>query len=118
MTSEREKAELGADSLAAFFSQFGEKSDAEISLLDILLEELMKTNPRDILVGDHAKNVSIPSESEQRGDQTGDGAQERVGGNIQTVEPGIVEIADDMAKPNPENSSREQDAVRTVGGNS
>lgn len=117
MTSESEKAKLGADSLTAFFDQFGEKDDSFILLLDIFLEELMAANLSNI-VGDDAKTVLISSESQQTGDQIGNCAEERVSSNIEISKPGFVEVANDLAKPNPEDCSREQNALRTLGGDS
>lgn len=117
MTSESEKAKLGADSLTAFFDQFGEKDDSLILLLDIFLEELMATNLSNI-VGDDAKTVLIPSESQQTGNQTGDSIEERFDSNLQTDKSGVAEITNDLAKPDSEDHPGEQDALRTLGGDS
>jgi len=57
MTSEREKAELGAATLQTFLEQFGNDAHAQI-VLEILFEELM-----------NEKTVSILSQQEQEGDQ-------------------------------------------------
>ncbi len=60
MATEREKAELGAITIQAFFSQFGSDEHAKL-VLECLLEELMNAN---------AKTIPVSSESEQAGDQT------------------------------------------------
>jgi hypothetical protein len=60
MTSEQQKAVLGADSLRAFLDQFGSPSDPVISVfLEILMEELM-----------NAKIIPLLSRSQQTGVQT------------------------------------------------
>lgn len=57
MTSEREKAELGAQTLKAFFEQFGGPNDQHSGVfLEILLEELM-----------NAKAVSVFGKPQQTG---------------------------------------------------
>lgn len=104
MTSDNEKAQLGAETLAAFFNQLGLKNDSNISLLDILLEELMLINPRDILVSADEKNVHIPSESQQTGDKTDNSSPERIGSNIENIELGFSEPPTNLEKSDSEDN--------------
>ena len=108
MTTEVEKAELGANTLQEFFKQFEESNNETAQLvIGILLEELM-----------NAKVVSILSEPQQTGNQSNHSSEESIDSNISIDIPGIVTTSNNVAESNPETNSGEQNVVRAVGGNS
>ena len=57
MVTEKEKAELGANTLQAFFNQFGNDPHAKL-VMECLLKELM-----------NAKTIPVSGEQEQKGNQ-------------------------------------------------
>lgn len=63
MTTEKEKAILGAATFQAFFEQFGNDEHAKL-VIECLLEELM-----------NAKTIPVSSESKQTGNQAGNDSQ-------------------------------------------
>lgn len=104
MTTEVDKAKLGADTLQEFFKQF-EESEIAQSVIGILLEELM-----------NAKVISVSSESQQTGDQSNHGSEKSIDSDISLDVTGIIATSNNLAESNSEINSGEQNAVRTVGG--
>lgn len=74
MTSEREKAELGASTLKEFFNQFNVPDDPRAAiLLELSLKELMSV-----------KVVSLLGKSQQTRNQTDNGSERPLAGDCPT----------------------------------
>lgn len=90
MTTEREKADLGAKTISAFMDQFGSPSDPKVHLfLEVLLKELF-----------NAKTVSLFGKPQQAGDQTDFGAQGRLDSDFTSHGLETPRTADDLGTPN------------------
>lgn len=89
MTSEREKADLGAQTIGAFLSQFGNPSDPATGIfLGILLKELFD-----------AKVVSLLGKPQKAGDQAGVGIQWGLDRDLTSHGPEPIGPTSDVANP-------------------
>lgn len=84
--NEQEKAQAAAASIKSFVDQFGEPSETSTIILQILLEELYYASP-----------ISILSEPEQEGNQTGLNDQDRsTQSEVESKKPEGVETSPNM----------------------
>lgn len=98
--TEKEMAELGAATLEAFFTKFGEPNPYKALIIEVLLEELM-----------NAKVVSILSQQEQIGDQVSGDPPGNNDSVIETHRPDQVGSAPGVAEQDSQDSSGQPDAL-------